>query len=167
MSHSPQPDFLRPVRRPHALAWAACATALLVLLTSGLDALQARQALTDAQDALRAAQAPPPRPPAPVDTPARKAVRQLRVDLDKPWEDALVSIESAVVPGVSWLALDINERGQLRLEGLASDTGAALAAADALRHQAAWSDVLMASVDKPSAGKLRFALTASPAQGNW
>ena len=48
----PQPDFLRPVRRPGALAWVGCGTALLVLGAAAADGYSAWQARAAALDTL-------------------------------------------------------------------------------------------------------------------
>lgn len=58
---APRPDFLRPVHRPGALAWAGCATGLLVLAAAGLDARSAWLDLRQSQQGLASArsQSPP------------------------------------------------------------------------------------------------------------
>jgi Tfp pilus assembly protein PilN len=165
--NTPQPDFLRPVRGPHQLAWAACATALVVLGLASVDALQA----FDARDQAQALATQRTRPvvrarPAP-DTPAQRAKQQALAQLQRPWPQALAALESVQVPGVSWLALDVGEQGTLQLEGLAPDAASALAAAEALRAAPIWRAVLLARMDAAPSGGQRFAFQALPTAGAW
>jgi hypothetical protein len=164
---TPQPDFLRPVRGPHRLAWAACAVALLVLGLAAVDALQAYDARSKAQ-ALATQRARPVARTAPApDTPTHSATRQALALLERPWPQALAAVENVQVAGVSWLALDVGEQGMLRLEGLAPDTASALAAAEALRADPMWREVLLARMDAAPTGGQRFALQATPVAGAW
>jgi hypothetical protein len=75
MSHGlPRPDFLHPVTRPGVLAWAWCATGLLVLAVAGLDA---RSAWVDQQaSARRLALAARPASPVMAASPDRLAADQ-------------------------------------------------------------------------------------------
>jgi hypothetical protein len=165
---TPQPDFLRPVRGPHRLAWAGCAVALLVLGLAATDAWQAHDALTRAQ-ALAALRARPPARPwaPPADTPTRKATRAALAALQRPWAQVVAAVERVQLPGVSWLALEVGEQGTLRLEGVAPDVNSALAAAQALRDDPLWREVLLARMDVAPNGGQRFALQATPAPGAW
>lgn len=165
--NTPQPDFMHPVRRPHRLAWWACAAAMLVLAVAAAEAWQAHDALARAQ-ALAAQRAKPlPRPAPPGDTPARRATQQALAQLQRPWPGLVASLESVQVPGVSWLMLDVGEKGNLRLEGQASDASSALAAAGLLRTDPLWREVLVARIDTAPDGGQRFALVATPAEGAW
>jgi hypothetical protein len=102
-----------------------------------------------------------------LDTPARRATQQALTQLQRPWPQALAAVESVQVAGVSWLALDVSEQGSLRLEGLAPDAASALAAAEALRADPMWREVLLARMDTAPTGGQRFALQATSAAGAW
>lgn len=164
---TPQPDFLHPVRGPHRLAWAACAVALLVLCVAAVDALSAFEARTQAQAVATQRARPVARAQPAPDTPARRAKLQALAELQRPWAQALEAVESVQVAGVSWLSLDVGEQGTLRLEGLAPDAASALAAAEALRADPMWREVLMARMDAQPSGAQRFALQATPLAGAW
>lgn len=168
---TPQPDFLQPVRAPHPLARVACAAALLVLAVAAMEAWQAHAALAQAQARVQAqaSQRGPaqPRPAPPADTPEKRAVRQALAQLQRPWSQVVAAVENVQVPGVAWLALDIGEKGALRLEGAAPDAASALAAAAALRADPLWREVLVARIDAAPAGGWRFALVATPVEGAW
>lgn len=178
---APGPDFLHPARRPGRLAWAACATALVVLAVAALDAhgaWAARQAaagrLARAEQALSApgpsAAAAPQRPTsaATAATPAERRqadARQWLQALARPWPAVWSAGEVAAMDGIRWLGLDLGERGQLRLDGLAPDAAQVLDAARALRAQplaggaAAWRDVVVARIDRTPDGQ-RFEISA-------
>ncbi len=158
---TPQPDFLRPVRGPHRLAWLACATAVAVLGVATLDAWEAWETL----------QAPPPRAralpavlaPAPAAPETRRSLEQALARLARPWAEDFAALDAIRTPGVAWLALEIGDNGRLRLQGVAADTGAAIAAADALRRQGHWREVLLGRMDSAAGGRLRFDISAEAA----
>lgn len=167
----PQPDFLRPVRRPGRLAWAACASALLVLAVAALHNHQAWQdralslhRLADAQQRIN--QRPAALRPAEsrsTDNRQAEAGRWL-TRLAHPWPAIWSASEAASVGGISWLGLAYGERGSLQLDGQALDAGAALAAAQALRDQrhagsAMWRDVALTRIEKTPDGQ-RFEIVA-------
>ncbi|OYU97940.1 MAG: hypothetical protein CFE45_18405 [Burkholderiales bacterium PBB5] len=168
----PRPDFLHPVARPGVLAWAWCATGLLVLAVSGLDA---RSAWVDRQaSARRLALAARPANPVVAANPDRVAAdkraleaRRWRQRLAHPWPDVWLAGEQAsqVVHGhLAWLSLEHDNTGPLRLAGWANDAATAQEAAAALRqqmHDAAprWAAVRVASVERSSDGQ-RFELVA-------
>ncbi len=166
----PQPDFLRPVRRPGRLAWAACVTGGLVLAVAALDSQQAWQ--DRAQALHRLAQArQPSAPPLAADTPAARpggsTARHWQQRLASPWPAVWLASETASTGGVAWLGLAHGERGLLQLDGVATDAGAALAAAQALRDQrdagsALWRDVLLTRIEKTPDGQ-RFEIVAQRA----
>ncbi len=165
--NTPQPDFLRPVRGPHRLAWAACAAALLVLGVAGVDALQAYDARAEAQILATQRARPAARPAPKPDSPARRATRQALAQLQRPWPQALAAVESVQLPGVFWLSLEVGDQGSLRLEGQAPDAASALAAAEALRADPLWREVLLARMEAAATGGQRFALQATPVGGAW
>ncbi|MFA6262767.1 MAG: hypothetical protein WC760_15010 [Bacteroidia bacterium] len=162
MTATPQPDFLRPQRGTSSLAWVACAVALLVLAVAAVDAHDAWSA-RDA--ALLASARPPLQTPKKVDSAAQRALRQARARLDRPWQAAFGAIEQIDAPGVSWLVLDVGERGALRLEGLAPDAPVALAAAEMLRRQGAWREVVLGRLDGAPGGLQRFELVGAAMDG--
>lgn len=173
----PQPDFLRPVARPGWLAWAWCATALLVLAVSAADSLAAWQARQQAQDRLARTQPTPPRtglPPARAGTaqpPSPRSADQARLAEAARWQQQLalpwpaVWAASEAAPGsVQWLLLDHGSAAGLRLAGLVQAPADADAAAAALRLQQqagrpVWQGVALAAVERAPDG-LRFELVA-------
>ncbi len=166
----PEPDFLRPVRRPGRLAWAACATGVLVLAVAVLDSQQAWQDRARALNGLALARQPSA-PPLAASTPAVRPgggdARHWQQRLASPWAAVWLAGEAASAGGISWLGLAHSERGLLQLDGLAPDAGAALAAAQALRDQrdagsALWRDVLLTRIEKTPEGE-RFELVAQRA----
>lgn len=167
----PQPDFLRPAAQPGRLAWAWCATGLLVLAAAGLDA---RSAWDDRQLALqRQARAVQPagaaRPPAGSEAARRHAEAVQRAAeaarwtalLALPWPAVWAAGETAP-PGVQWLQLAHSAGGGLRLSGLAHDPAAAQAAVQALQQHPAWPGVALASIERLPEGQ-RFELVGRPA----
>jgi hypothetical protein len=160
MASTPRPDFLRPQRGVSAWAWVALGVSLLVLADAGHDAWlawQARQAAPIGEAPV--AVAPPPKP----DVELQRALKRAHAQLDRPWPAAFEGIEAIQRPGVRWLALNIGESGHLRLEGLAPDAAAAIAVADALRHQAIWRDAVPGRIENSAAGAgpVRFELSAT------
>lgn len=169
--HLPQPDFLRPVRQPGRLAWAACATALSVLAVAALHSHQAWQDRALALERLAGAQQRIHQRPAaqrPAETRStdnRQAeARRWLTRLAQPWPAIWSASEAASVGGISWLGLAHAERGSLQLDGQALDVGAALATAQALRDQrhagsAMWRDVVLTRIEKTPDGQ-RFEIVA-------
>ncbi len=162
----PQPDFLRPVARPGALAWAWCATGLLVLLATALDshaAWQLRaQALARLAHASAAAVAVVPAPRPEAQARSAEAQRWLQ-QLAQPWPAVWAASELAP-DGIHWLALSHGAAAGLRLSGLATDLASAQAAAQALRDQQQqgrplWRGVALATVERVPTGQ-RFVLVA-------
>lgn len=158
---TPEPDFLRPTRRPHRLAWLACGTACLVLLVAALDAEQARQALAEAQTPAPLPRRPVAPPPTAADTAAQRAVQQALDRLGRPWPEAFRSIEVIRLPGLAWLAVSIDDAGALQLEGQAPDAATALSAARLLRQQPAWRDVVLGRMERTVDGPLQFEIRAA------
>jgi len=158
------PDFLRPTRRPHRLAWASCGTALLVLGVAALDALGAAEALAQAEHAATHAEAPvpPSAPPAPLADPAaQRGLDEALHRLERPWPASFQGIENIQARGLAWLALRIDEKGTLHLEGQAPDTVAALAAAQLLRRQPGWRDVVLGRMESTPEGVQAFEISAA------
>ncbi|GCL62902.1 hypothetical protein [Pseudaquabacterium pictum] len=165
----PRPDFLRPAARAGRLAWAWCATGLLVLAAAGLEG---QTAWAERQQALqrqaRAAQQPAAsaRGPASGDATRRSAEATQRAaeaarwaaGLAQPWPAVWAASETAPA-SVQWLQLAHGPGGGLRLSGLASDPAAAQAAAQALHQQAPWQGVTLASIERLPEGQ-RFELVA-------
>lgn len=167
------PDFLRPVRGPHRLAWAALAVAALVLGVAALDAYGAWQTRAQAQAEAAAAErtlAGAARPAArPADTERVRGLRRVAARLARPWPALFSSIEGVQLPGVAWLALEVSDSGSLRLEGQAPDAATALAAAEAMKRDPLWSEVLVARIEKGSAegAAPRFVISATPRTEAW
>ena len=187
MSHDP--DFLRPVARPGALAWVGCATGLLVLAVAVADAAaawagraQAMQAVLAMQavQAVQTVQTPDRSAPAGASAPRRdgrapgalpdtRAAQQIAAQrwlqqLAHPWPQAWAASEAASEPGIAWLALEHSVQGGLRLEGLAPDERPAQQAARRLRDAAGpvgprWHDVALVRTERVPGGQ-RFEITA-------
>jgi hypothetical protein len=172
----PQPDFLRPVARPGALAWAWLATGLLVLGAAGLEAREAwldrEQALLrldGARHRIAAAAAAPARPAADLPAPSAERAAQARrwlARLARPWPAVWAANENAAAEAgaIRWLGFELNEAGQLRLSGLAGDALMPQAATEALRLQqhlgdALWRDVVLAGIERVPEGQ-RFEILA-------
>ena len=176
------PDFLRPVARPGALAWAWCATGLLVLAVATADAAAAwagrQQAVLAVQALNRPAPAVVPAPRRDGRTPAalpdaaaaqHAAAQRWLQQLAHPWPQVWAASEAASAPGIAWLVLEHSVQGVLRLEGLAPDEGLAQRAAQVLRDSAGagaadaaglrWQDVALVRVERVVGGQ-RFELSA-------
>ena len=158
---SPQPDFLRPARRPQRLVWAALVVTVGAALS--LAALDARDQALERETALRkkpaakTAQAQPQRD----DKADRAAARDL-ARLQRPWDQRLVAVEQLQQPGLAWLLLDIGQQGLLRLEGTVRNAASANAAAAALRSGGAvWQAVLLQRVEAAADAPPRFEINAS------
>jgi hypothetical protein len=169
-AQTPAPDFLRPVRRPHGLAWALCAALLAALLLAVGEAREAwleraaahreRDGAAGRVERLRATSVVRPAAPAKV----RDEAWPL---LAHPWMAVLHSIETASVAQVRWLALEHGVDGALRLEGQAADAAAALRVADALQAQPLWHDVGLSRIERgdAAAASQRFELRARRVDG--
>ncbi len=158
------PDFLRPTRRPHRLAWASCGTALLVLGVAALEARDAAEALAQAERAATRPlePVPPGAPPAPpADPAAQRALDEALRRLERPWPASFHGIENIQARGLAWLSLRIDERGTLHLEGRAPDTVTALAAAQLLRRQPGWHDVVLGRMESTPEGVQAFEISAA------
>jgi hypothetical protein len=170
-------DFMNPVPRAGALAWAWLATCAAVLTVAGLEAHAAWQARDEARAhsaavALTApvaagtarADATAPRQAA---TPAEReaqSLRELQARRSHPWGAVFAATELPAVAGLRWLSMEHGTSGELRLQGLAPEPGAVQRAADTLRAQAPWQQVLVARLeaqDEPAA-----ASPAAPAARN-
>lgn len=160
---TPQPDFLRPTRGASTWVWLALGLALLVLADAAHDATLAWQ---ERQSALAIEAPPAPPPPPKPDAEVQRALRRAHAQLERPWPAAFAAVEAIHRPGVKWLALDIGERGQLRLEGLAPDAAVAIAVAEALRGQAAWRDAVPGRIENTAEGPVRFELSAAMVAGD-
>ena len=176
------PDFLRPVARPGVLAWAWCATGLLVLAVAAADAASAwagrRQAVLAVQALSRPAPLVVPAPrrdgrslaALPDAAAARRAAAQRWLQqLAHPWPQVWAASEAASEPGIAWLVLEHSVQGVLRLEGLAPDEGPAQRAAQVLRDGVGagaadaagprWQDVALVRVERVTGGQ-RFEISA-------
>ena len=176
------PDFLRPVARPGALAWAWCATGLLVLAVATADAAAAwagrQQAVLAVQALNRPAPAVVPAPRRDGRTPAalpdaaaaqHAAAQRWLQQLAHPWPQVWAASEAASEPGIAWLVLEHSVQGVLRLEGLAPDEGPAQRAAQVLRDGVGagaadaagprWQDVALVRVERVTGGQ-RFEISA-------
>jgi len=160
---TPRPDFLRPARGPHPLAWLACATAFAVLGVATLDAWNAwqEQQTPPVPAAVRAT----PTAPSRADAEARRSLQQAVARLDRPWLQSFAALDAIDTPGIAWLALEIGDGGHLRLQGQAADARTAMAAAESLRQQGVWRDTLLGRMDAAAAGgALRFEVSAEAAR---
>jgi hypothetical protein len=158
----PEPDFLPRPPRGRRLAWAACATATLVLGVSALDAREAWQARDDALARLAALQARTHTPAARAATAAPpQALSPVAARLALPWPQLFALAESASLPGVQWLLLDAPaERPELRLEGLVPDAAVASELVGALARQPGWHDVVLTRLQRDTGGGVRFEIGA-------
>lgn len=148
------PDFLAPLPRTGALAWAWLATTALVLSLAASEARLAWQAGQMANNlalpsAPRVAVAKPVAPP--------DRAQQLR--LAYPWQQVFKASEVPTGTGLNWLALDHQAGGDLRLQGLAVDAAAVQRVAASLRAQAPWQQVLVARLEVQPVG-LSFEIVA-------
>jgi len=159
-STTPQPDFLRPTRGASTWAWLALVLSLLVLADAVHDAWRSWQAR---QLAMAIEPPAPVAPPPKLDAEHQRALKRAHAQLDRPWPQAFAGIEGIQRPGVRWLALDIGDGGQMRLEGLAPDAAAAIAVAETLRRQAAWHDAVPGRIENGALadGPVRFELSAT------
>ena len=176
------PDVLRPIARPGVLAWAWCATGLLVLAVAAADAASGwagrQQAVLAVQALNRPAPAVVPAPRRDGRTPAalpdaaaaqHAAAQRWLQQLAHPWPQVWAASEAASAPGIAWLVLEHSVQGVLRLEGLAPDEGLAQRAAQVLRDSAGagaadaaglrWQDVALVRVERVVGGQ-RFELSA-------
>ena len=176
------PDFLRPIARPGVLAWAWCASGLLVLAVAAADAASAwagrQQAVLAVQALSRPAPSVVPAPrrdgrslaALPDAAAARRAAAQRWLQqLAHPWPQVWAASEAASEPGIAWLVLEHSVQGVLRLEGLAPDEGPAQRAAQVLRDGVGagaadaagprWQDVALVRVERVTGGQ-RFEISA-------
>ncbi len=152
------PDFLAPLPRTGALAWAWLATTALVLSLAASEARLAWQAGQMANNlalpsAPRVAVAKPVAPP--------DRAQQLR--LAYPWQQVFKASEVPTGTGLNWLSLDHQAGGDLRLQGLAVDAAAVQRVAASLRAQAPWQQVLVARLEVQPVG-LSFEIVARMAK---
>jgi hypothetical protein len=171
------PDFLRPVAKPGALAWAWCATGLLVLAVALADAATAWAGREQAVQKVQAAPALQATPKAQTTTASQttqtpklraatdaRAAQRWLLQLAHPWPQAWAASESASEPGIAWLTLEHSLQGALRLEGLATDEAPAQQAARRLRDLAdpvgpRWQGVALVRTERVPGGQ-RFEITA-------
>ena len=150
---SPQIDFMRPLPRPGALAWMACAASLALLATAAIESRAAFNLRAAAQ-----ALAPPgakPQPPAGGTrvAPGRQAESAVWVaQAAHPWAQVMQASERASLPGVTWQSLEHEAGGELRLRGRSAQPGQARAVAAALRRQGPWSEVWVVRQEAPDEG---------------
>lgn len=164
-SLSPTPDFLRPRRTVHPVAWLLLALAVATAWLSAHDGLQAWQQLHAAEQQLAEArlQLDRARPIAKAALGRRPSVRDDPArHLGYPWLAVFEAVETASVPDVRWLGLEHAIDGPLRLEGEAAHTDAAWQATEALRSLPGWRDVGLNRLEQAdTAGATqRFDLTA-------
>jgi hypothetical protein len=162
----PAPDFLRPRRAPHPLSWALLAVALAAALDGAADAVQAWQQRSLASQHFLDARQRLERAGSPRTVTSARAARRPRDEasalLGHPWQQVFLSVETASVPEVRWLALEHGIDGLLRLEGESSDAAGALRVAQALQAVPGWSDVGLNRIERADAGSdvQRFDLKA-------
>lgn len=154
---SPAPDFLRPLPRRSPIAWIVAGASLAALGVSALEGVTLRQQAQSGSSATVVADAP--EDAAPLDPPA---LAEARERLARPWPGLLEAVEAIDVPGLEWTSLDLNERGELRLEGTVRDAPSALAAAESLRRSRLWHDVVLGRVVVSDDAATRFELLAMP-----
>ena len=152
------PDFLAPLPKPGALAWAWLATAAVVLGLAGWDARQAWQAGLAANSlALPAAPVPS------AATPVAQISGPQQQRLSHPWQQVFKASEVPAGAGLNWLALDHQVDGDLRLQGVAQDAAVVQRVAARLRAQAAWRQVLVSRLEVQNTG-LSFEIVARMAK---
>jgi hypothetical protein len=146
-------DFLRPLPRAGALAWAWMAVSLLVLCVAGFDAhfaWQARdQALAGARTPVEPAAAPALTKAALV-TAAQAGFQQR---LAHPWREVFRASEVPAAGGLVWLTLDHQIGGELRLQGFAPGDEPVQRAAATLRARPAWQQVLVSRLEMQGEGR--------------
>lgn len=185
----PDPDFLGPRERRWPLAWPLALTGALVLATAVWSMLDSHQNMALAQHQEQRLSAELQRlgggkvlPPLARKTPASSTAKRGELDalrgaqeaqklLQQAWEPLLSNIEQAGLSAaatpeqgsISWLSLDYAAaRGELRLEGLASDKLLALQLADRLGAAPGWRQVMLSRFQTAEQGLVgqRFELTA-------
>ncbi|MBB4842744.1 hypothetical protein HNP55_001259 [Paucibacter oligotrophus] len=182
----PDPDFLGPRQRRWPLAWPLALSAALVLGTAVWGLQDSRQNLDLAQQQAQRLTAEVQRlggsKPSARKTEVAAVAKRGELDalrgaqeaqklLQQAWEPLLSNIEQAGLGeaakpepgGISWLSLDYSAaRGELRLEGLASDKLLALQLADRLGHAPGWRQVMLSRFQTAEQGLSgqRFELTA-------
>ena len=152
-------DFLQPLPRPSALAWAGLAVSLLVLAVAGFDAREAWQARSEARAAGLAVMtraAVPALVPGVALSPAQAALRQR---LAHPWREVFQASELPAAGGLAWLTLEHQIGGDLRLQGVAPAGEPVQRAAAALRSRASWQQVLVSRLEVEGDG-LSFEIVA-------
>jgi hypothetical protein len=169
----PAPDFVPRPRRTPLLAWALLGAGVLALVVAALDGwevtraqAQARQSLARWETELRPQRAPAGRvvAAAPSDA-AASAAQTLVRQLAHPWLTLFQATESETSSGVRWLRLQHGaERGDVRLEGVATDLAALLRCLNALSGAEGWHEVSLQRVEAGSAATpgapLRFEVKA-------
>jgi hypothetical protein len=146
------PDFLHPVPRPGALAWAWLGAALLTLAVAGHEAQGAWQARAQAAARLRE-----PAVASAADTTAAAAQaaaeRAIRQRLAYPWRAVFGASETPAAAALAWLALDHQAGGELHLQGRAAAAEAVQQAAAALRSVPHWQQVRVARLEADEQGQ--------------
>jgi hypothetical protein len=71
--------------------------------------------------------------------------------LGYPWQQVFLSVESASVADIRWLAFEHGVDGVLRLEGETRDAAGALRAADALQATPGWTEVGLGRLERADA----------------
>lgn len=162
--HAGANDFLQPLPRTSALAWAWLAVSLLVLGVAGLDARAAWLARSEAQAEGRALverAAAPRLVQAVAQSPAEAALRQR---LAHPWREVFLASELPAAGGLAWLTLEHQIGGDLRLQGVAPAGEPVQRAAASLRARAAWQQVLVSRLEVEGEGR-SFEIVARPVKG--
>ena len=164
----PQIDFMRPLPRPGALAWAACAASLALLATAAIEA----RAAFDLRASAQALAPPEAKPQAAAGgtrvMPGRRAESAVWLaQAAHPWAQVMQASERASLPGVIWQSLEHEAGGELRLRGRSAQPGQARAVATALRRQGPWNEVWVvrqeASGDSNPRGAEQFEIVARSA----
>jgi Tfp pilus assembly protein PilN len=172
----PAPDFVRTSRPVPWVSWVMLlvGAAVLVLAFQETVALQAEVEMDRAEVAklerrLRATAQPrvlgaASAQPATISLEGARALRRTEAQLQQAWDRAFLGLEQATVPGVRWLALEIEaSSNRLRAEGIASDVDAVLAVVDSMASRSGWSEVVlnrMQLADAAGAATQRFEIAA-------
>lgn len=95
-----------------------------------------------------------------------RSLREAQARLQRPWSAVFASVEGIGVAGIAWLSLEVSENGNLRLEGSAPDTAAALLVAQRLRRDPLWREVTLGRIANGTRpGEVRMEISAVASEG--
>jgi hypothetical protein len=164
------PDFVRVLPpRLRSLGWAMAGTAACVLalaLGSAWDAYGALSAEASPEADASTFDATPTdavSPKAEAEQKALVAERAAQARLAYPWPQLFVAAEAAAPRGGSWLSLEHRAtQSELRLSGLAPNTGEALAVAQRLAGTPGIADAFVSRSEPRDSGLIEFVVSVRP-----